>query len=231
MFYITGDTHGNFLNINEFCNANHTTKNDTIIILGDAGINYYEDKRDYKLKEILQTLPITIFSIHGNHEQRPEVIPSYNVKKWNGGEVYFEKEFPNLLFAKDGEVYNINNKKCLVIGGAYSVDKFFRLSVGYKWFSNEQPSIKTKTHIEEIIKENKFKFDCILTHTSPQKYEPVEFFLPQIDQSTVDKTTEQWLDKIENRLVYKKWYCGHYHCEKTIDNIEFLYKTIKPFEV
>lgn len=33
--------------------------------------------------------------------------------------------------------------KTIVIGGAYSVDKFYRLSKGYNWFEDEQPSDST----------------------------------------------------------------------------------------
>jgi len=39
----------------------------------------------------------------------------------------------------------------------------------------------------------------------------------------VDKTTEQWLDEIESRLTYHRWYCGHYHVEKRIDRLRFMY--------
>lgn len=45
-----------------------------------------------------------------------------------------------------------------------------------------------------------------------------------IDQRTVDKSTEEWLDSIEQRLSYKRWYCGHYHTEKKIDKLRFLFK-------
>lgn len=50
-----------------------------------------------------------------------------------------------------------------------------------------------------------------------------------VDQSKVDKTTEIWLDKIENRLSYKKWYCGHYHTEKKIDNLEIMFENFDEF--
>ena len=56
-----------------------------------------------------------------------------------------------------------------------------------------------------------------------------EVFLSFIDQSTVDNTTEEWLDTIEEQLNYQKWYCGHYHTEKKIDNLQFLYKNIDEF--
>ena len=41
--------------------------------------------------------------------------------------VWVEDKYPNLLFAKDGEVYDFDGYKCLVIGGAYSVDKYWRI--------------------------------------------------------------------------------------------------------
>lgn len=63
-------------------------------------------------------------------------------------------------------------------------------------------------------------------HTVPLKYEPVEVFLPQIDQSQVDKSTETWLDGIEDRLTYRHWYAGHYHTEKEIDRLTLLFESI-----
>ena len=53
------------------------------------------------------------------------------------------------------------------------------------------------------------KIDIILSHTCPYKYLPREMFLAEIDQSTVDYTTEYFLDEIEDKTDYKLWYCGH----------------------
>lgn len=48
-------------------------------------------------------------------------------KIWNEGIVYVEEQYPNILFAKDGEIYNFNGKKVMPIGGAYSIDKYYRI--------------------------------------------------------------------------------------------------------
>ena len=64
----------------------------------------------------------------------------------------------------------------------------------------------------------------VLSHTVPLKYEPVEVFLPGIDQQKVDKSTEQWLDRIEDRLQYGKWYAGHYHTVKSVEQIAIMYE-------
>ena len=38
---------------------------------------------------------ITLFCIHGNHEERPFNIGSYKEVEWHGGKVYVEEEFDN----------------------------------------------------------------------------------------------------------------------------------------
>jgi 3-oxoacid CoA-transferase subunit A len=229
MIYITGDTHRDFTRVTAFCDRFGTTKDDTLIILGDVGINYFGGSRDHALKVFLSNLPITLLCVHGNHEQRPEPL-GYEETDWNGGTVYNEPDFPALLFAKDGEVYCINDKRCIVIGGAYSVDKPIRLYHGWGWWPDEQPSAAIKERVEQRLESENWKIDVVLSHTNPSKYEPVETFIQGIDQSGIDKTTEIWLGGIESRLNYSLWYCGHYHFNKVIDRMRFLYTDIREFD-
>lgn len=229
MIYITGDKHGNYHDVFEFCYNYKTTTSDIMIILGDAGINYFLNDKDYILKNALLGLPIILFCIHGNHEERPENIKTYKTKSFHNGLVYYEEEYPNILFAKDGEIYDFNNKKTLVIGGAYSIDKEYRLKMGYNWYKSEQPTEEIKNRVKDILKKNSNKIDVILSHTCPIKYEPVEAFLNFIDQSTVDKSTETFLNELEENSQYKIWYCGHYHIDKKIDKIRFMMNDIDEF--
>jgi 3-oxoacid CoA-transferase subunit A len=224
MIYLTGDTHGSFGRIGEFCKAKNTTTDDVMIILGDAGINFYGWFRDRDTKGYISTLPITLFCIHGNHEQRPFTIPSYKETVWNGGVVYTEEEYPNIIFAKDGEIYDLDGKRAIAIGGAYSIDKMWRVANGYPWFADEQPSQEIRAYVEQRLDEVNWSVDVVLSHTTPLKYEPTEMFLKGYDQSRVDKSTEIWLDEIENKLDYKKWYCGHYHCVKKVDKLEIMFE-------
>ena len=221
MIYYTGDIHGSTLEIVTFCARFQPSEDDTIVILGDVGANYFGNERDDAFKAEFAKLEPTILCIHGNHEIRPQNIPSYKTKEWNGGIVWYEEACPNILFAKDGEIYDIEGTKHLVIGGAYSVDKHYRLLRGYGWWADEQPSEEIKQYVQQKIKEK--PFDVILSHTCPFKYEPIEMFLPGIDQSTVDDSTERWLDKIEESVDYKAWYCGHWHINKRIDKMHFLF--------
>ena len=111
------------------------------------------------------------------------------------------------------------------------MDKEYRLENGWGWGADEQPSDEIKARVEKALAERDNKIDVILSHTTPLKYEPTEVFLSCIDQSKVDKSTEQWLDKIEDRVEYKKWYCGHYHTNKKIDKVSILFEDIAVFGV
>lgn len=114
MVILTGDTHGEFGRIEEFCAECGTSTDDVMVILGDAGINFYRDKRDDELKEYLSELPVTLLCIYGNHEERPDEILGYEEMEWNGGIVLFQPDYPNILFAWDGKVYDFDGKRRLL---------------------------------------------------------------------------------------------------------------------
>lgn len=229
MICLTGDTHGRFDRIGSFCGKMQTSRDDILIILGDAGINFHAGALDILRKEYLAKLPITLLCIHGNHERRPESLPYYDEQEWHGGNVYAEERYPNILFAKDGEVYDLNGRKAIAIGGAYSIDKARRIE-GQSWWADEQPSPAIKARVEKALDLLNWQIDIVLSHTTPLKYEPVEVFFPGIDQSKVDKSIEEWLGSIEDRLEYRKWYCGHYHTEKKIDRLQIMFNDFTALE-
>ena len=141
MIYITGDLHGKVERAVSDAKRIGIKQSDTFVLLGDVGVNYYgHGMGDEHRKRMLNRLGITFLCVHGNHEMRPESVGTYEAMQWNGGTVYVEPEFPNLLFAQDGSIFTIEGRKCLVLGGAYSVDKYYRIIRGAKWFADEQPS-------------------------------------------------------------------------------------------
>jgi len=226
MFYVTGDTHGEFPRYYVFKVDMAMTAADTVVILGDAGLNYWRDERDDDAKKFVSSFPFATFCIQGNHEMRPPAIPGYQMKEYHGGQVWYQERYPNVMFAKDGEIYDFDGRRCIVIGGAYSMDKFRRLQAGAPWFADEQPSQEIKSHVEAQLDKVGWKIDAVLSHTCPRRYEPTECFRSGIDQSKIDKSTEDWLDTIEQRLAYGHWYCGHYHISKDIDRITFMFKDV-----
>lgn len=223
MIYITGDIHRDLYRFLSPTMPNE--EGDMLIILGDACINYYKDASDKMVKCFLSNFNTKFFIIQGNHEERPENIKTYKEKEMFGGTVFIEEEYPNLIFAKNGELYNIENNKVLVIGGAYSVDKEKRIKNKSCWFKDEQLTEEEKEYI--LRNYSGEKVDYILSHTCPNKYIPTEAFIKGLDESKVDHSMEKFLDIVEEKVDYDKWYCGHYHIEKQIDKIEFMFSNTK----
>lgn len=244
-FYITGDKHRDFKKVKAFCRAMKTEKKDVLIILGDAGFNYYGNFQDQLLKEEAADLNITLFCIHGNKENRPQNIGTYGIRNFCGGKVYYEPQYPNILFAIDGEVYDFNGKKYLVIGGAHSVDKQKCLAEELPYWEDEMPDDAVKQKVEQALFNEENEIFGLLSHTCPLKYLPTEMFLSnrQYKQKKVhgkavkkaylldiDRSTEEWLGTLEERIDYAVWYCGHYHVDKEIDRIRMLHHNIQRLE-
>lgn len=251
--YITGDKHGDLGGIKKFCKKSRTNRDNIMIILGDSGFNYYEDERDDKLKSEAAKIGITLFCIHGNKECRPQNIKSYGVQSFHGGRVYYEPQFPNILFAVDGETYDFNGKKYCVLGGAHSVDKLRCIESGTPYWDDEMPDQTTLEAFETALKGAGEELYGIMTHTCPMQYIPAEMFLSnrrierdkklfsltrllqrrQKEQTEeapldIDRSLEEWLGKIERNTNYSVWYCGHYHVNKRIDKLVMLYDDIVP---
>lgn len=227
MIYLMADTHGKFRRVMEFLESGQITKDDLLIILGDAGFNYDTvPGSGLRRKAPVNSYGIPVLCLQGNHELRPEHIESYREIPWRGATVYQEEKYPNLLFAKDGECYDLEGKRVLVCGGAYTVFKEYRIKKGLPWYADEQPSDEIKRRVEAKLDALNWEVDVMLTHTCPSKAVPTEKYIPGVDQSTVDKSTEDWLDRIEDRLRYRDWYCGHWHIEKQVGRIHFVYHNI-----
>lgn len=135
------------------------------------------------------------------------------------GPVYQEPEFPNIRYLLDGGEYQFGPYSSLVIGGAYSVDKWYRLQQAAAknqsftgWFPDEQLYENEMKAIQEKVKGKKYSF--VFTHTCPRSYEPTDLFLPMIDQSMVDKTMENWLDSIKDTFDWGVWCWAHFHQDR-----------------
>lgn len=232
--YIIGDLHGSFKPIRDFytlLNSSYdlNTKpdsSDTIICLGDFGGQFSFDYRDRNFKKKLGTYKFTYFIIRGNHEERASIVYKNNPECWQmetyfGSSVMVEKEFPYIKYASDMPFkYEICGRSVLTLPGAYSVDKYYRLSTNNKtWFANEQMSEQEKD-LGRILTDACPKWDLVLSHTCPSIYIPSDLFLSSIDQSTVDNSMERYLGEIENKINYKLWTFGHYHALRVYPKYE-----------
>lgn len=226
---IRGDTHGQFQWMTNGCLDKYKPEETAIIILGDAGFNFYLNKNDEKLKREVNNKGYIFYCVHGNHEARPQDIKNMELiyDEEIHGNIYMQSEFPNIHYFMDYGIYKINRYNVAVIGGAYSVDKWYRLSrfgirskldadyINSKktgWFPNEQLSTKEMLQCFDLLKDK--KYDFIFSHTCPYSWRPTDLFLSGINQDEVDTSMEKFLEDIKNNCTYYVWCWGHYHADR-----------------
>lgn len=231
---ITGDTHGRNCERLRSIKENmpeYTPEETAVIVLGDAGFNYYLDSSDRRHKKEASRYGYTIYCVRGNHEARPsEELGMHLIHDdFVGGAVWIEDEFPLIRYFCAWGIYEILGRKTLVIGGAYSVDKFYRLQNNWHWFENEQ---LTDFEMVACLKNAKDReFDFILSHTCPLSFQPTDMFLNFIDQSTVDNTMEVWMEAVRKEVRWNYWLFGHYHADRIeAPHVEQFYTEVEDLE-
>lgn len=238
-FLLTGDCHGKvFDRVSKILDVEESA-NLALIILGDAGLNFWLNKTDVKEK---QRINVRIYCVRGNHEERPENLGYETIFDDDVmGEVYIDPINPEIRYFKDGGIYNIQGHSVLTLGGAYSVDKNYRLArAGLTeetnnpkksgWFSDEQ---LTPEEMGEILENVSGKhFDFILSHTCPYEYRPIDLFLGCIDQSTVDNSMEHFLSAVAGSTDWDVWCFGHYHADRIeARGVQQFYYDIQPLDM
>lgn len=236
MIYCTGDWHGDIRRVVDWMDdLGESMQGDYYLIqLGDAGLNYYLDDRDGEKKAALQEridrfkekgIKIQILFVRGNHECRPDKIPGYIQKEIYDGQAYVEERYPDLIFLKDGEIYHLEEKNFLALGGGYSKDFFSRIlrGEGY-WFDEQLEETDFIKILDKKIPPDKPIY--IISHMLPISVAPVRKRL-----FSRETRMEYWLQTIlevfSNQMI--KWLSGHYHFDLELQGgqFEILYKRMK----
>ena len=216
--FITGDTHG-MNDIRKLTNENfpiqeELDKSDVLCIAGDAAICWTGGNTDKQLQKWYEDKPFTTLVIDGNHEGH-ELLSKLPIIEKFGGKVH---QISNSVFyAIRGEIYTINGKKILTLGGAESTDKQYRVE-GYSWWKDEEITERDISYAFHKLKKYDFSIDYIISHTGGSEICRQLGFTPTI--------SDYLLDKILTISIYKKHYLGHYHLDKLIDKSRILYDDI-----
>ena len=190
------------------------TKDDVLIVAGDWGGIWYYDYRNENLLEWWESRNFTTLVVDGNHENHTLISKLPTIERF-GGKVRRVSE--SVFIAKRGEIYTINGKKILTLGGAESLDKACRVE-GYSWWKDEEITKKDISCAFHNLKKYDFSIDYIISHTGGSEICRQLDFTPTI--------SDYLLDKILTISIYKKHYLGHYHLDKLIDKSRILYNDI-----
>lgn len=247
MIYITGDTHCDFsrFETEEFPTQEELTKEDYVIVCGDfGGVWTFEEEsqREKQMLDWLNNKKFTTLFVDGNHENYTRLY-NYPVEEWHGGKVHKIRD--SVLHLMRGEIFNIDNKRIFTFGGARSHDiqdgilnldeeeeiyeyrkrgAYFRIR-DFSWWDLELPTNEEmKNGIKNLEKVN-YKVDYIITHCCPTNIALL------LNRAYKKDLLTDYLQAISEKCKFDKWYFGHYHENKNInEKFTVLYEDIVPIK-
>lgn len=227
---ICGDTHGvlDTLKISNFQESDQRLdENDYLIICGDAGV-VWESETLKESIEYFESFGTNILFVDGNHENF-DILNSYPVSTWSGGKIH--KISNRIYHLMRGQVFCIAGKTFLTLGGADSTDKEIRTE-GLNWWKEESFDYVDFEEAYNNLKLYNYKVDYVISHAPNNELlqkvyeiftccgESVPYYLiNKINQTQ----TSNYLQEIQEKITFKKWFCGHLHIDEKIENYMILY--------
>lgn len=246
--WITGDCHGKF---NRFTRKQREKldikSDDYVIICGDVGLLWTDDKEFQYNLEFFKTIPFTILWVAGNHDNY-NMIEQYPLSDWHGGKV--RQIIPNkVIYLERGQIYDIEGKTFFCLGGASSHDiedgildrtspdfkeklkllkrlkkKHYRI-LNESWWSQELPSEEELTKALLTIQVVGDKVDYVITHCCSSRVEEL------LGCKNHDRLTD-FFNYIDAFVEFKHWYFGHYHqdCVMSDEKHTVVYRKFRKVE-
>lgn len=237
--FVTGDVHGNMHELAERLEAARVPQGSAVVLAGDVGIAYgnphltrrgtwrHDTERIDHLEAICDEMGLTAIVMRGNHDVRycrdirDELFGDFEPVCDENGSYLRTYRAPHVLFASDrGGAYRIGGRDTLLIPGAYSIDKAYRLYNGWPWEAEEQLDNDELARLEGMAQH--IPFDVVVSHTCPKSWQDVmpDLLIPGL--TGVDHTMERRLDDILAAVLetspdnHPRWLFGHYHDDREV---------------
>lgn len=212
MIYITGDVHiptedVQKLGSKRFPEQKMLGADDYVIICGDFGGVWNGSREEKYWVKWLNDKSFTTLFIDGNHENY-DLLDEYEVVSFRGGSAH--KITDKVYHLMRGQIFELAGKSVFTLGGATSHDREYR-EEGKNWWSKELPSFKEVSNARKNLEHYGQKVDIVITHCAPSSIQ--KLIAPEYN---TDMLTD-FLDILKNQVSYDKWYFGHYHIDREVD--------------
>ncbi len=238
MLYITGDTHStqdkdNLAQENmELCCLEQKAAYSAItaaIVLGDFGLSWHKciigndgihpsERSERNLLKWYNQKPFKILALMGNHDNYDMLGELPQVEMF--GQTVLQVS-SNIFYLIRGNIYQIEGKSFLVLGGASSGITANPRPHENWWPQEVWSAVEEAACLAKIEKHGR-KFDYVLSHTGPSagimtlaselttRVSPSKLLS---DQNVV------FNNKIDSLITYKKWFFGHWHSDLGYKNL------------
>ena len=242
--FVCGDTHGNtdMRKLHKWYTTleyDALTKDDVLVQLGDWGAVWssphsHHGKKDQELQIKWAKKNFTLAVVLGNHENYALIERLPWGEMWGGkvqiltpGNRYSPHgKYGSIYILQRGEVYTINGKKILALGGAMSQDKATRV-LDVDWWPDEIWNQKQIDNCLDNLDKHHWQVDYVLAHTCPTaiadallekcRYAKPAYLSNYVAKSN-DPTTKFFQHLVDNGLGFKQWHFGHWHLDEVIEH-------------
>ena len=226
--FITGDVHVphdiHKLNSTFFPAGKELTKDDILIICGDAGFIWSEGKEEKYWLDWISNKNWTTVYCDGNHENHAR-LREFPVVDFKGAKAH--KITDSLFHIMRGEITTINDETYFFFGGAFYHDIQYRTE-NISWWQAELPVQEEVDNALDNLQKHNNKVDYIITHDVPSSINQIlGYNIPNMryyDSGYIHIC--KFFEHIKDTVEFKNWFAGHYHVNSRIDKFQILYTAI-----
>jgi predicted phosphodiesterase len=223
---LVGDIHGEFGRLRYDINRLH--ENSYIIQVGDFGVgfhklNYYEAEFE-ALQKVLEHTNCHLYVIRGNHDN-PEWFKETNNPF----------DYDRITLLKDYSELNLLGKNILLVGGAVSIDREWRIAKN-NLFKKVGSSKRLWWDSEPFIYNDNFdykKYDVVVTHTRPANcgsfkgFDKIKGFFDGDDTLKEELIQEsQDVEQLWDKTKPQHWYYGHFHESNLVETSGTIFRCL-----
>ena len=233
--FVCGDMHGipsdtRKINARNFPEGKHLSEQDVIIQLGDFGWIWYPfgvNKEQEHWLDWIAEKPFTFAFLPGNHENYDIIETLPTIQKWGSTVAVLRRKTGDIYILLKGNLYTINGKTILAIGGAKSIDKIYRIPYKSWWPQETLTKAEEDNTLDNLESVNNI-VDYVLTHTCP-----THLVLDMFENDTenafygmqkIHDPVSEFLEYLDNIIAFKEWHFGHMHKDQRIEKYNCVYQ-------
>lgn len=173
---------------------------------------YWSDSVENENKKFLSKLPIALLCVRGEQDENYLKSPDICYEQLDydplSGGVYWEKEYPNILYVANGTHLTLKGFDCLFLEGAHDPEqKYYPLGMRHA-FEDDMPSAGER--LEVLDKVYRKHYDYVFSHTCPAEWVK--------DEKRIGPM-EAYLSDVYHYISFTYWFYGHF-CENKIEKLD-----------
>lgn len=217
MIYVTGDLHGDLKRFKQR-KIKRLKKDDTLIVCGDFGFVYAEDKQEEKALKWLSKRKYNVLFVDGAHD-KTELLEKYELCDLAGSKARRINERVYMLLR--GNVYTIEDKRIFAFGSGLS-ESYNIISDIISSDAGSLPTAEeTQNGIENLASVDN-QVDYIVTYDAPVS---AKTYIGEANHNGLNTYFED-IYKLAN---FKCWYFGRYHKDKAVTRLfKAVYEDVLP---